>query len=120
MSNGMFLELRPLWEAGVAWPWACSLGWARACPRRGRREQSLGQGARTFALIALLGYMPPRSSDKTVPALPLWTLAGLSLLLSALHLEKTRRIRPVEDASAAKCQPAIAAGKMSRPRSPRW
>lgn len=101
----MFLELRPLWEAGVALALGLLIGLEREHARVEAAENNpSAKGARTFALIALLGYAAAQLGQ-TVPALPLWTLAGLSLLLSALHLEKTRRIRPVEDASAASASP---------------
>ncbi len=102
----MFLELRPLWEAAVALALGLLIGLEREHARVEAAENNpSAKGARTFALIALLGYAAILLGQ-TVPGLPLWTLVGLSLLLSALHLEKTRRVgQPSSEASAASAPP---------------
>jgi uncharacterized membrane protein (DUF4010 family) len=94
MGNGMFLELRPLWEAAAALALGLLIGLEREHARVEASENNpSAKGARTFALIALLGYASVLMGQ-SVPSLPLLTLAGLALLLSALHLEKIRRIHP--------------------------
>lgn len=91
MATGMFLELRPLWEAGAALALGLLIGLEREHARLEAADQNpAAKGARTFALIALLGYASALLMPM-VPALPLLTVAGLAVLLSALHLEKVRR-----------------------------
>lgn len=97
MAHGMFLELRPLWEAVVALALGLLIGLEREHARVEAAETNpQAKGARTFALIALLGYASALIGQ-SIPALPLLTLAGLSLLLSAMHLERTRRAHPDAD-----------------------
>jgi len=94
MATGMFLELRPLWEAGAALALGLLIGLEREHARVEAADQNpAAKGARTFSLIALLGYASALLSP-LVPLLPLLTVIGLALLLSALHLEKVRRQAP--------------------------
>lgn len=90
----MFLELRPLWEAGAALALGLLIGLGREHARVEAAENNpAAKGARTFALIALLGYASALLAP-AFPALPLLTVAGLAVLLATLHLEKVRRHAP--------------------------
>lgn len=101
MATGMFLELRPLWEAGAALALGLLIGMEREHARVEAADQNpAAKGARTFSLIALLGYASALLAP-VVPALPLLMLAGLAVLLAVLHLEKVRRSAPTNGQDSA-------------------
>ena len=91
MGNGVFLELRPLWEATVALALGVLIGLEREHARVEAADLNpSAKGARTFALLALLGYASAEIGQ-AFPGMPLLVLAGIALLLAAMHLEKVRR-----------------------------
>lgn len=100
VGNGVFLEMRPLWECMVALGLGVLVGLEREQARAefaADHSQSLtnagvhAKGTRTFSLISLLGYSSALLGE-SFPVMPLLALLALALLLSVLHLKKPGQV----------------------------